>query len=239
MKNHLLLTALVITCCSASHHASKKLKPTTSYKLKMTEPSDVCISGDGKSLYIASGDRYIYEVDFTGKIIRKGAYEGFDYEAVYADENYVYANDESLRRIDVYDPKTLNVVKSYDLDYNGPINKGFEALTWNGTKNCFVLVSEKNPCVLYEYDKDFRKIDEINVPQFREISSATYYNGNLWLQSDEEETLYKLNPQDYSVTDQWRVPVVNPEGIAFDREGNLFMSSDDMGKLFYFSKPQL
>ena len=71
-----------------------------------------------------------------------------------------------------------------------------------------------------------------------DISSARFYKNELFLLSDEDMTLIKVNPETFEVIQKWRIPVINPEGLAFDKNGNILITSDDMQRLFYFNNPE-
>jgi hypothetical protein len=32
--------------------------------------------------------------------------------------------------------------------------------------------------------------------------------------------------------------VINPEGLAFDKDGNLLITCDDMQRIYYFNNPE-
>ena len=84
-----------------------------------------------------------------------------------------------------------------------------------------------------------QKINEIDLSKIsRDISAATFYKDHLWLLGDEDMTVYKLNPKNYQVLNSLKLPVVNPEGLTFDTNGNLLILSDDMQLLYYFKNPE-
>ena len=72
----------------------------------------------------------------------------------------------------------------------------------------------------------------------RDISSASFHNDFLWLLSDEDRTVLKLNPITYEVIEKWLLPVINPEGFAFDKDSNLVVTCDDMQRIYYFNNPE-
>jgi hypothetical protein len=47
--------------------------------------------------------------------------------------------------------------------------------------------------------------------------------------------VYQLNADDYSIINQWKIPVINPEGICFDAKENLIIQSDDRQTIYTFS----
>lgn len=77
-------------------------------------------------------------------------------------------------------------------------------------------------------------MNEYKLKFARDISSATFHEGHLWLLSDEDRTIFKLHPKTYEVLEKWIVPIVNPEGICFDSAGTLYILSDNKDKLYKF-----
>jgi len=215
------------------------LQPEQKIYLSIPEPSDICIHPNGKSLFIVSDNGYLFETNMDGTIIRQADYIGLDCEGVYADEHYVYVVEEFSRKIKVFDIQNLQLERTVLLEYNGARNSGYEAMTFNKAKNKFVLLTEKNPIYLFELDENLQRVNEIDLSHIsRDISAAAYHNNHLWLLGDEDRTVYQLNPLTYEVLKSWRLPVINPEGLTFDHQGNMLILSDDMQLLYYFKNPE-
>ena len=133
----------------------------------------------------------------------------------------------------------LVLKKTVKIPYFGGRNKGYEGLTYNKAKGVFSLFVEKDPLFVFELNEKLEKINEINLGNLaRDISAATYYNNHLWVLSDEDRTIFKLNPNDYSVLSKWEIPVLNAEGIAFLPNGNFIVTSDALDCLYYFNNPE-
>jgi len=182
---------------------------------------------------------FIFETDLEGKIMRQIKQPNTDFEAVYTDNQFIYAIDENAPgylclRFDF--PKKIRVV---NVPYSGGRNKGYEAIAFNKSKNSFVVITERDPITLFELDANFKITNQIDLAAIaHDISSAYYYQDALWLLSDEDMMLLKLNPQTYEVLQKWALPVINPEGFTFDRDGNLIIACDDMQRLYYFNNPE-
>jgi len=223
----------------AQKHKPEKITPERKIHLNIPEPSDVCIHPNGKSLFIVSDNGYLFETDLEGNVLRKADYLGLDCEGVYADENYVYVVEEFSRKIRILDIHSLRIERTVLLEYNGARNGGYEAMTFNKAKNKFVLLTEKNPIYLFELDENLQRVNEIDLSGItRDVSAASYHNNHLWLLGDEDRTVYQLNPLTYEVVNSWRLPVINPEGLTFDQNGNMLILSDDMQLLYYFKNPE-
>ena len=215
-----------------------KIKPVKKVSIKVKEPSDICLSPSGNSFYVVSDNGILHELDIEGKIIRTAKATGYDFEGVHSDENFVYVVDEMARKIHLYNHKDLSLVRSVSVPYMGGLNQAYESITYNKSKNCLILVTEYNPTWIFELDSEFRVKNEIKFDKARDISAATWHNGFLWFLSDEDRTVFKINPDTYEVLASWIVPVINPEGIVFDKNGQLIIASDDLEKLFYFNNPE-
>ncbi|MEO8769406.1 MAG: SdiA-regulated domain-containing protein [Ferruginibacter sp.] len=227
----------IIAVLALGSFTVKKLMFTGKNDIKVPEPSDICLTPSGNGLYIASDEGGLYETDLHGKIIRKSSLVGTDFEGVYSNDNFVFVMDESARKVYKLDHKDLKSVATFELPYNGARNAGFESITFNEKKNVFVTVSEKHPVTIFEYDETFHKVNEVKFNAARDISSATWHDGNIWLLSDEDMKIFRLDPMTYEITEKYSINVLNPEGIAFDKEGKLIICSDDMRKLYYYNKP--
>lgn len=236
-KKYLLSSLLVFTISLSAQVA--KLKPVRWIAVSIPEPSDLCYNSKTNTFFIVSDNGILFETDRECKVIRQVKESNTDFEAVYSDESYVYAVDETHRTISIYDSTTLTKNNVIQVPYSGGRNKGYEALTFNKSKNRFVLLTEKDPVLLFELDIQFKITNQIDLSGVAsDISAATYYNDFLWLLSDEDMMILKLDPLTYTVLGKWSLPVINPEGFAFDHEGNILVTCDDMQRVYYFNNPE-
>lgn len=233
VKYSLILFFLTFTL---SGNAQKVLPTEQWIHSEVSEPSDICLHPSGKSFFVVSDNGFLYEVDFQAEILRQADYLGYDCEGVFADDNFVYVVEEMTRKVKIFDIQTLTLQRTIYVPYSGGRNKAYESITFNQAKGVFVLFTEKDPIYLFELNKDFQVVNEIRMDKLaRDVSGVTFYNNHLWVLSDEDRTIFKLNPKTYTVVDSWRLNVVNPEGIAFDKEGNLYILSDDMERMYIYS----
>lgn len=234
---HLIFVAFF--SISVSAQKAVKIKPASSKSTAIPEPSDICYSANSNTFFVVSDNGILFEIDRDGKIIRKVTESDSDFEAVHVDEHNVYAVNEKYRKICIYDKKSLQKIKTVTVPFGGGRNRGYEAITFNKTKNTFILVVEKDPITLLELDADFNIKNEIDLSKIaRDISAASFHDNYLWLLSDEDRTLLKLNPSSYQVIEKWLLPVINPEGFAFDKDGSLLVTCDDMQRIYYFNNPE-
>ena len=213
---------------------SVNLKIKSAFKTAVDEPSDVALSADGKSFFLVSDDGILYQTDLEGKTLKKAPFEATDFEGCYANSDKVFVVDERTRLVHTFDQATLERESSIEVPYMGGRNKGFESFTYNPEKQRYLLVTEKDPTIVFELDAAFQVKDRVTIKVASDLSSATFNKGKLYLLSDEEHTVFEVNPANYEVLKKWVLPVINPEGINFLPDGTLVIVSDDAGTLYYF-----
>lgn len=213
----------------------KKLKPISSVNLRIAEPSGICVTDD-HHYFVASNNGVFCEIDKNGNLLRSEKL-GMDIEDVCAVGNDLFVMDETLRLVYVLDAKTWKQKASHHINFNGAANKGLESITYIPEKRHFIIVTEKLPILIMETDENFLVLNQFQLNDVSDISSATYFNNKLWLLSDEDHTVLKMNPDDFSIEKKFSISVYNPEGISFDADGTMRIVSDDMHRLFIFSNP--
>lgn len=240
MKYKLLFLGVCFSISlSGQTQKTVRIKPFKSIATAIPEPSDSCFDKKTNHFFVVSDNGVLFETDHDGIILRQKAETNSDYEAVYVNDDFVYAVDETHRNIHIYDRNTLECSKIINVPYSGGRNSGYEALTFNPVKQSWLLFTEKNPVTLFELDAQFVITNQIALSALaRDISAATFYEGFLWLLSDEDRTVFKLDPKTYQCIGRWELPLINPEGLAFDAEGKLLISCDDMQRMYYFNNPE-
>lgn len=227
MKVILLSLTLLLTCAAKTEN----VKTGPGSNLHIPEPSDICTASDG-GYFVVSDNGILFKLNQKFEIEKKAKVTGFDFEGVYANDTSVFVSDESLRQIYVYNSSNLELQKIIPFMYNGGRNLGMESITYDPSNGNFVGFSEKEPCLLMQFNKAFQLIDQHHIEGLREVSSVTYYQNALWVLSDEERTIYKVDPTTFSIENKWVIPILNPEGICFTKEGNLKIVSDDQEEIF-------
>ncbi len=214
------------------------IKPYKTVRLPVAEPSEIVNLGADRFLILANKG-FIYEVDADGKIIRKAETTGYDLEGACSVKDKLYITDESLRQVMIFQSHDLSFVETRQLQYNGPRNLGFEAITYNTDAGVFLLATEKNPQLIFEYTNHFIQGKQVSIKGISEVSAMDFYKGHLYVLSDEQNSVFKINPKDYTILQSWKLPIINPEGICFTPSGDMVIVSDDMGKMFFFKNPEL
>ena len=230
---------MIISIFASCQQEIQKLKPTQWVATEIPEPSDICYNPKTDTFFIVSDKGILIECDNDLKIIRMNKQKNTDFEAVYAYDDYIYCVDESGRDIYEYKISDFSSTRVINKPVSGAENKGYESLTYNNDKNIYLLITESDPTILFELDKDFQTINQVDISYIaKDISSATYHNRFLWLLSDEDKQIIKVDPTNYKVVTRYEIPVSSPEGITFDKNDNLLITSDKKERIYYFNNPE-
>jgi uncharacterized protein YjiK len=232
---------LLIACLFCGNMIAQtaiKLPVLESYSLSISEPSDIAVSKDGTSLFIVSDDGALYETDLKGNSIRSTKNGIIDAEAVYADGEYVYLVEERTRLIKQYSIKEFNLIRTIEIPYQGGRNKSFESLT-KTSENDWLLFTERDPVWMFQLNSSFEIINRIKWELPGDVSAATWHKEKLWLLSDELAEVWLTDVKSHSILKRFKLPVLNPEGIAFLPNGKMLIVSDDGHKLYVFDDPNL
>ena len=200
---------------------------------KIPEPTDIVYDKDTKHFFMVSAHGILFESDLAGTMLRKAKKEGMDFEGVEVTDSFVYVSDAKSREVYKYNKSDLSLVRTYDVTWGGISTKSFESITYNATKKCFILVSEA-PAIIIEYNNDFKEIDKHPFHGPRDISGARWYKGYIYLLSNLDETIFKCDPVTYEIKEYYKIDVLNPEGLAFDANDNVSITSDALQRIYFF-----
>lgn len=223
-------------CINESSVAQDKLiYPVAKKKVAVPEPSDFEFIASTGHYYVVSDHGLLFEIDGNGKKIKQATEIGFDFEGVCTFNNQIIAADESFRKVMIYD-FDFNLKETHTLSIPGGRNQGVEGICRNETRNCFIVAIEKNPCQIVELNDQWNLTKEIKLPkEINELSAVCFHKGFLYLLSDDDHKVYKLNPENYSLMQTWNIAVINPEGITFNSNDQLEILSDDRAMIFTFN----
>ena len=169
------------------------------------------------------------------KILRKAKEEGMDFEGIEVKDSFIYVSDEKPRKVYKYRKCDLALIKVYNVAWSGGFNKAFESITYNYTKSCFLLVSQQ-PVVVIEFDSNFHELERYPLHIARDMSDARWYKGSLYLLSNMDNRIFKCDPSTYAVKEYYNLNIINPEGLAFDADDNVLITSDNTQRLYFFNK---
>jgi len=239
MKSTRLIGPLLLQLVTLSAFAQKSsdvisIKPAASFNMEVNEPSDLVWLSSSNRLLAVSDNGYLAEVNLDGTLIRRSPQLGYDLEGLTLTSGGILVVDEMTRRFTLLE-SDFNRIRSFTVPYSGGRNRSFEALTTlpDGSVLAF---TEKSPIWVYHFDTEFRVIDEFEFSlKLRDVSAITWHEGDLWILSDEDRTVLRCTWPRLELKASYRLPIINPEGMAFDGSGNLYVCSDDREKLYFFS----
>jgi uncharacterized protein YjiK len=235
-----VLTFLLLAnaCSKDKKDSLTVLDPVAVYTVNVPETSDLCFGATTDILYTVS-DRTakVYKITSQGKVLSELPFTGSDLEGVFCLANqFLYVVEERLRLVykldlqgNILGQKTIPVE-------NNDENQGLEGITYAAFNKHFYILNEKNPALLIETDEDLNVLKSYPIEFSSDCSGICVDNINqqLWIVSDEEATVNQCTMQGELVK-SYRIPVSNPEGIAFDPEGNkLYVISDAEARLYLF-----
>ncbi len=222
---------------------SFKPDPVPVYRLKalkhsflkgIPEPSDIVFDAETGHFFIVSDHGILFECDSSGLVLHRAKEEGMDFEGVEVKGVHIYVSDESGRKVYKYRKSDLFLEQTYQVYWGGPMNNSYESIAYNNTKNCFVLISEKPPTVV-EYDTTFKELAQYPLGFTRDINGCRWHGGSLYMVSNGNASVFKCDPVHYKPEAIYKVNILDPEGIAFGRNGNVFITSDNEQRLYVFN----
>ncbi len=234
MKAHSLLIFFVLITFIAEAQSRAKLEPIKNKLMQVREPSDICLSPDNSHFYIVNDNGQLVKSDLNFEPIQISEKELYDPEAVYSDAEYVYVVEERTRNLTLFDHKSLKPYRSICYPYSGGRNKGYEAFTFNQITKRYILATERDPIWIIELDQNLQIYNQFEFDYKGDISSATWHADKLWLLSDENMEVLRLNPTTFAIEYIYQIPVINPEGFVFMPDGKLIVISDDMQRAYTF-----
>ena len=241
--HNFILTVLagffILSACSKEKKDNlTMLDPSAVYTVNIPETSDLSFGSSADILYTVS-DRTakVYKITAKGKVLSELAYTGSDLEGVcYVDNQSLYVAEERLRTIIKLDLQGNQLIqKAIPVEKNDE-NQGLEGISYATFNKHFYILNEKNPDLLIETDEN------LNVLKSYPLSFAGDYSGicvdnvnqQLWIVSDESASVCRCTMKG-ELIESYRIPVTNPEGIAYNPETNeLFIISDSEARLYLF-----
>jgi uncharacterized protein YjiK len=207
------------------------------YALEVPEPSGLAYNSRNNSLMTVSDQNStVYEIDFTGRILKSMVVPSPDMEGIALTTNCdtLYIAEETSRLVAIY---SINGTKlsSFSADVATVAKHGPEGVTVDKNGHVFVL-NEKLPMMILEYVKGkevWRK--EINYTIdcsdiFYEFSTDCF-----WIVSDESQRVIKL-ARNGDLLGSWSIPFTKGEGLAIV-QNKIYIVNDAENKMYVFDKP--
>lgn len=209
------------------------------YNVNIPETSDLCFGSSTDILYTVS-DRTakVYKITTKGKVLSELAYTGNDLEGVcYVGNQFLFIAEERLRKIIKLDLQGTQIgEKTIPVEINDE-NQGLEGISFATFNKHFYIINETNPGLLIETDESLNVLNKYTLSFAGDYSGICVDNANqqLWIVSDVSASVNKCTMTGELIT-SYRIPVSNPEGIAFDPITNkLYVVSDAEARLYLFN----
>ncbi len=235
MKIYNLFLIIFFTSCS---HSDNLL-------IHIPEASGICYEKSSNSLFVANDEGLVYEIDTSGKVLRKRCLGHFDLEGVACDskKGKLYFAVEKSDHVLVVNQKNLSVVKEIDIKRKYKKIKilkkdrkhGLEAIaiTPDGlylSNQSFKRYPQEDPSVLLKIGSLKKRktvIKKIIDHGYIDISGMSYYNNYLYMVSDTDNLLIKYDLQNQKTIATKKLPPAAYEGVTFDNFGNIYFADDD------------
>ena len=202
------------------------------HKLHVDEPSDLLFTG-GKLYTVSDAHSKIYEIDNDGDVKDEIDLVGEDFEALAIDKTgeFLVAEEGYARIWHVDRDGTRHDAIEVPEALDG--NSGIEGLTFDHAGH-MLIAKEKHPSRIIELGANNQRLADEKVDFSADISALTYNpdDHHVYALSDEDHSLYRLDSA-WHVDTAWKLPIKNPEGVAFD--GSLvYIASDSEQRLYLF-----
>lgn len=220
--------------------ASHVLDRTGVYSLQTKEPSGLCLSESGKSLWtVSDSDGEICEISFTGVELRrlKTGFNDVEGIATHSDTSLALILERSreLVIVDLFGREKRRA----SIDIQGIKNEGLEGLAFDRTAEVFYLLKEKSPGLLVILNRDMKEQSRHVLRFAADYSSIDFdpVRKHLWVMSDESKSIHVFDLNLTRVA-SFAVDVRQPEGLAVDYQNKkIYVVCDSREKLYVFTFP--
>jgi uncharacterized protein YjiK len=241
----LLLVGILSLSCTREEPGPGVVTPAVTalvqlavYDTSVPEPSGLAFNAQRNSLMtVSDGNSTIYEIDFTGRILRSFVVSGSDLEgiALSAGCDTIYVVEERNLQITWY---LANGTKISSLPVTVATNasNGLEGIAVDKRNHLFVL-NEKSPRMLLEFYQG-QELARKEITSLIDLSDVFYDAAAdcLWIVSDESRKVVKLSTNG-TVLAEYSIPFPKGEGITIV-QNKIYIVCDADGKLYVFEKPQ-
>jgi uncharacterized protein YjiK len=208
------------------------------YNTSVPEPSGLAYNAQRNSLMtVSDGNSTIYEIDFTGRILRSFVVSGSDLEgiALSAGGDTIYVVEERNLLVSSFLSNGTKL-SSFPVNVATNLSNGLEGVALDKRNHLFV-VNEKLPRMLLEYYQG-QELSRKEITSATDLSDVFYEEGAdcLWIVSDESKKVMKLSTSG-TVLAEYSIPFPKGEGIAIVHD-KIYIICDADGKMYVFQKPQ-
>lgn len=213
---------------------------------KIPEASGISYSYKSNTLFVVNDEGSIYEINLEGQILREKKIGKLDLEGIAVDDDNdllllaVEGDDEILilskkklkkkHKISIKrEYKGVKVLKKGDDGLEGIALYKNKIYLSNQSKNKYPK-EDSSVVVIVDYDlkKKKQKIENIINHGFIDIAGLTFYDDILFMISDKENLLIQYDiKRKKAIKKEKLSKKYAQEGIAFDKNGNLYIADDN------------
>ena len=246
MKSILAVVALSLVALNCSRQEAgpesvvstdPPLHQVAVYALAVPEPSGLAYNSKNNSLMTVSDQNStVYEMDFTGRILKSMVIPSTDMEGIALSANCdtMYIAEETNELIAKYLVSGTKL-SSFPASVATVVKHGPEGVTVDKNNHVFVL-NEKLPMMILEYNQG-REVWRREINYTTDCSDLFYeYSTDcFWIISDESQKVIKLT-RSGELLGSWSIPFTKGEGLTIVQD-KIYIVNDGENKLYVFDKP--
>lgn len=205
------------------------------HALTITEPSGLTMH-DSTFWTVSNNPDFVYQLDATGRTVRRLNYQGGDLEGITYDasDRTLWVCEENRREV-VHLDLNGDILARKRLSLTGPDNSGLEGICLDGGGRMFV-VNEKDPGLFIALNPDHSIATEQTLSFARDYSDiACSRNADtFWIVSDQSRALYQWNKLT-GIMHEYPLAFPKPEGLCVDEAANrVYVVSDSTHTLYEY-----
>jgi uncharacterized protein YjiK len=203
----------------------------------IVEPSGIAYHKINNTLFVVSDERTeIYEIDFSGRIIRTIPTDGDDFEGITFTKNLdtIFVVEETRQLVTSYLPSGQKI-NSFPVNVAINPANALEGLTIDKNGLLFVL-NEKDPKMIIEFNGT-TEVSRTLIQNASDISDICYdeTDDSFWIVSDESSKIIKYS-REWNVLGEWLITFDKGEGITF-ANNKMYIVRDNDAKMYVYNKP--
>jgi uncharacterized protein YjiK len=207
------------------------------HNLDVPEPSGLAYnSKDNALMTVSDGNSTVYELDFTGRVLKSYVVASSDMEGIALSANCdtMYIAEETNQLITKY---LINGTKlsSFPVNVATVVKHGPEGVTVDKNNHVFAL-NEKFPMMIVEYNQG-KEVWRKEINYTIDCSDIFYETSTdcFWIVSDESMRVIKVS-RNGDLLGSWSVPFTKGEGLAIV-QNKIYIVNDAENKMYVFDKP--
>ncbi len=227
----------LLACNIENNSTSDNLDKKTHIIAKIPEASGISYCNNTNTLIVVSDEGSFYEINSQGDILATHELGDYDFEGVVCEDDKLMlaVEGEGLLRVD---RDTLDT-KFFALKGDGfkiTKKRGIEGLTKIKKRYYLSIQAKKkkdSKLLVVKLKGDCAVVKKVINHGIIDSSGLTYENKKLYIVSDTNDALYIYNLKKKRVDKKIKLTKFAQEGVAFDKDNNIFFADDNGAVLRY------